>query len=68
MDANCGGSMIGRPRHGDMLVRSASADTIRNAQTCCFTELTQIRRGSHHQGLRPAEGDIRMEAELLAWR
>ena len=30
-DANCGGSMIGLPRHGDMLVRSASAETMRNA-------------------------------------
>src|SRR3984957_9520536 len=27
------GSMIGRPRQGDMLVRSASAETIRNAPT-----------------------------------
>jgi hypothetical protein len=68
MDANCGGLDDRRPRHGDMLVRSASADTTRNAPACCFTELTQVRRGSHHQGLRPAEGDIRMEAELLAWR
>ena len=33
IDANCDGSMIGRPRQGDMPVRSASADTIRNAPT-----------------------------------
>jgi hypothetical protein len=33
IEADWGGSMIGRPRQGDMLVRSASAETIRNAPT-----------------------------------
>ena len=38
IEANCGGSMIGQLRQGDMLVRSASAATIRNAPTAAAAD------------------------------
>lgn len=54
IDANCGGSMTGRPRHGDMLVRPASADTTKNAPTA--TAMSRIRLSSQ-SGRRPSVRD-----------
>jgi hypothetical protein len=41
---------------------------VERAGVTVFAALTRVRYGSHLQGLRAAEGDIRMEAEPLAWR
>jgi len=48
-EANCDGSMMGRPRHGDMLVRSASAETMRNAPTAAPAR-SQARRSGLWSG------------------
>ena len=60
-EANCGGSVIGRPRHGDMLVRSASAETMRNAPTAV--------RGCNLAGLAAVDlGQYRLAPTYLAFQ
>ncbi len=52
-EANCAGSSTGRPRHGDIVVRSASADTTRCAPTARTRSSTLL---SSQSGQSPTAG------------
>jgi hypothetical protein len=53
--------MIGRPRHGDMLVRSASADTMRKAPAAAARSRVRLSSQSGQSPTAGVDQDVRRE-------